>query len=201
MLNCDHKCCRDCVSKHFTIIIKDRNISEATCPFCLEPKTLADDDDLAANYFAKLDVLLKPLIEQEVHDLFQRKLRDRTLMKDPNFKWCYKCSSGFIADPKNKKLVCPDCRAMSCAKCLLPVNWGHLLAFTFILIFSFSLVGNHPWGLVLWRLCSLERSQWSWQPSQRSWKTLARAWYSVSQLQIPIRSYQRGLHAFHLHPM
>ena len=90
LLNCEHKCCRDCVSKHFTIIIKDRNISEATCPFCLEPKNLADDDDLAANYFAQLDVLLKPLIEQDVHDLFQRKLRDRTLMKDPNFKWCYK---------------------------------------------------------------------------------------------------------------
>ena len=90
LLNCEHKCCRDCVSKHFTIIIKDRNISEATCPFCLEPKKLAEDDDLAANYFAKLDVLLKPLIEQDVHDLFQRKLRDRTLMKDPNFKWCYK---------------------------------------------------------------------------------------------------------------
>ena len=32
------------------------------------------------------------------------------------------CSSGFIADPRNKKLVCPDCRAMSCAKCLLPVS-------------------------------------------------------------------------------
>lgn len=96
LLNCEHKCCRDCVSKHFTIIIKDRNISEATCPFCLEPKKLADDDDLAANYFAKLDVLLKPLIEQDVHDLFQRKLRDRTLMKDPNFKWCYKVIFFFV---------------------------------------------------------------------------------------------------------
>ena len=34
--------------------------------------------------------MLKSLIDQDVHDLFQRKLRDRTLMKDPNFKWCYK---------------------------------------------------------------------------------------------------------------
>ena len=63
LLNCDHKCCKDCTSKHFTIIIKDKNISEATCPFCLEPKNLAEDDDKAANYFAKLDVLLKPLID------------------------------------------------------------------------------------------------------------------------------------------
>ena len=64
------------------------------CPFCHEPAGLADpdDDDLATAYFAKLDILLKSLIEQDVHDLFQRKLRDRTLMKDPNFKWCYKVS-------------------------------------------------------------------------------------------------------------
>ena len=58
----------------------------------MEPKGLADDDDLAANYFAKLDVILKPIVDQDVHDLFQRKIRDRTLMKDPNFKWCYKVS-------------------------------------------------------------------------------------------------------------
>ena len=58
----------------------------------MEPKGLADDDDLASNYFAKLDVILKPIVDQDVHDLFQRKIRDRTLMKDPNFKWCYKVS-------------------------------------------------------------------------------------------------------------
>ena len=56
--NCQHSCCQDCAGKHFTIIIKDRGISEATCPFCMEPKGLADDDDLAADYFAKLDVLI-----------------------------------------------------------------------------------------------------------------------------------------------
>ena len=96
MSNCEHSCCKDCATKHFTILIKDKNISEATCPFCQEPTGLADDDDLAANYFSKLDVLLKPLVEQDVHDLFQRKLRDRTLMKDPNFKWCYKVSGSKI---------------------------------------------------------------------------------------------------------
>ena len=58
----------------------------------MEPKGLPDDGDLAANYFAKLDVIIKPIVDQDVHDLFQRKIRDRTLMKDPNFKWCYKVS-------------------------------------------------------------------------------------------------------------
>jgi hypothetical protein len=28
----------------------------------------------------------------------------------------FQCPFGFLSDPKNKKLVCPDCRAMSCAK-------------------------------------------------------------------------------------
>ena len=37
----------------------------------MEPKGLADDDDLAANYFAKLDVIIKPIVDQDVHDLFQ----------------------------------------------------------------------------------------------------------------------------------
>ena len=35
------------------------------------------------------------------------------------------CPFGFLADPKNKKLVCPDCRAMSCAKCLEPWEPQH----------------------------------------------------------------------------
>jgi hypothetical protein len=33
---------------------------------------------------------IQDILEKDTHDLFQRKLRDRTLMKDPNFKWCYK---------------------------------------------------------------------------------------------------------------
>ena len=98
-------------------------------PFCQEPKLGGGeegaDEEEASAYFARLDAMLKPILDPETHDLFQRKLRDRTLMKDPNFKWCYKCEGGFIADPKNKKLVCPDCRAMSCAKCLVPWEPQH----------------------------------------------------------------------------
>ena len=87
MLSCEHRCCRDCASKHFTITITDRSITEAVCPFCQKPENLGEDDELAADYFSKMDILLKSLIDEPTHDLFQRKLRDRTLMKDPNFKW------------------------------------------------------------------------------------------------------------------
>ena len=71
-------------------MVTDQNISQAVCPFCREPKNLAEDDDLALDYYAKLDQILKDILDKDTHDLFQRKLRDRTLMKDPNFKWCYK---------------------------------------------------------------------------------------------------------------
>ena len=79
-----------------------------------------------------------------MHDLFQRKIRDRTLMKDPNFRWCNKvsernmlllkhrtkspdsqCSSGFIANIANKRQVCPDCRHITCTKCQLQWEEAH----------------------------------------------------------------------------
>ena len=171
MLSCEHRCCRDCASKHFTITITDRSITEAVCPFCQKPENLGEDDELAADYFSKMDILLKSLIDEPTHDLFQRKLRDRTLMKDPNFKWCYKCSSGFIADPKNKKLVCPDCRSISCAKCLKPVSiillfdrrtysWKCSLDIhpNQTLFFCLS-VGIAAWRSIMWEFRGLERSK------------------------------------------
>ena len=98
MVGCDHKCCAECATNYFQVVIKDKSITQATCPFCEEPKYLNDParEDDASDYFAKLDVLLKRLLDKDTHDLFQRKLRDRTLMKDPNFKWCYKVCRTFV---------------------------------------------------------------------------------------------------------
>ncbi|KAL3282322.1 hypothetical protein HHI36_005509 [Cryptolaemus montrouzieri] len=76
---------------------------------------LAEDD--LSDYFSNLDILLKGILDIQVHELFQQKLRDRTLMQDPNFKWCAQCSSGFFANPRQKRLVCPDCKAITCAGC------------------------------------------------------------------------------------
>lgn len=56
-------------------------------------------------------------MDPEVHELFQRKLRDRSLLRDPNFKWCVQCSSGFFARPKQKRLICPDCGSVTCSQC------------------------------------------------------------------------------------
>ena len=46
MPNCDHKCCSDCATNFFTIVVTDQNISQAVCPFCREPSNLANDDEV-----------------------------------------------------------------------------------------------------------------------------------------------------------
>ncbi|XP_023225612.1 uncharacterized protein LOC111626457 isoform X2 [Centruroides sculpturatus] len=115
MIHCIHRACRDCLRTYFTIQIRDRNIRELMCPYCNEPDL--DNEDIAMDYFNHLDIMLKKLIDPDIHELFQQKLRDRVLMKDPNFHWCSQCSSGFITVPDLTKLVCPDCKAVTCAQC------------------------------------------------------------------------------------
>ena len=111
MTHCEHSCCKDCAKNFFTIVITDQNISQAVCPFCREPANLADDDEVALDYYAKLDQILKDILDKDTHDLFQRKLRDRTLMKDPNFKWCYKVENIIqVVQKKSKTIrICVDC--------------------------------------------------------------------------------------------
>lgn len=123
LLNCVHRACKECLKAYFTIQIRDRNIMELLCPFCNEPDL--SDEDVELNYFNNIDILLKGLVDNEVYDLFQQKLRDRALMKDPNFRWCSQCSSGFITYPNQVRLVCPDCKAVTCASCRKPWQKQH----------------------------------------------------------------------------
>lgn len=46
------------------------------------------NEDVILEYFSNLDILLKNILQSDVHDLFQRKIRDRALLRDPHFKWC-----------------------------------------------------------------------------------------------------------------
>ncbi|XP_035722280.1 E3 ubiquitin-protein ligase lubel-like isoform X1 [Vespa mandarinia] len=125
LLKCTHRCCNECVKNYFTIQISDRNIIDAVCPFCKEPNLRDANEDDVLEYFSNLDIQLKSLLDPPIHELFQRKLRDRTLMQDPNFKWCIQCSSGFYADPEHKRLICPDCRSITCAFCRKPWEKQH----------------------------------------------------------------------------
>ncbi|XP_014222174.1 uncharacterized protein LOC106649329 [Trichogramma pretiosum] len=126
MLRCEHRCCVGCAKNYFTVQISDRSIADAVCPFCKQPDLVdAADEDAVLEYFSHLDIQLKSLLDPPVHELFQRKLRDRTLMQDPNFKWCVQCSSGFYADPTHKRLICPDCKSVTCASCRKPWEKQH----------------------------------------------------------------------------
>lgn len=88
MFKCTHHCCKDCAKNYFTIQVTEKIITDVVCPFCKEPDlTDANEDDIL-EYFSILDIQLKSFLDPPIHELFQRKLRDRTLMQDPNFKWC-----------------------------------------------------------------------------------------------------------------
>lgn len=109
MLHCTHRCCRDCAKTYFVTQIRDRSIMDAVCPFCSAPSNLASDDEVALDYFTHLDILLKGIVPEEIHELFQRKLRDFTLAKDPNFKWCNKvrATAGHPAVRSNSIILLP----------------------------------------------------------------------------------------------
>ncbi|XP_026727020.1 uncharacterized protein LOC113493300 isoform X2 [Trichoplusia ni] len=125
MLRCTHRCCRECAHLYFTVQITERSIADCVCPYCKLPELESLPEDAWLEYFAHLDILLKTLLEVEVHELFQRKLRDRTLARDPNFRWCMECSSGFFVHPKQKRIRCPECRSISCASCRKPWTANH----------------------------------------------------------------------------
>ncbi|XP_020810117.1 uncharacterized protein LOC110185544 isoform X6 [Drosophila serrata] len=127
MLKCTHKCCKQCAKGYFTVQITDRSINDCSCPFCKLPELSneAQHEDEHLEYFSNLDIFLKSILDVDVHELFQRKLRDRTLLQDPNFKWCIQCSSGFFARPKQKRLICPDCGSVTCAQCRKPWERQH----------------------------------------------------------------------------
>ncbi|XP_037912727.1 E3 ubiquitin-protein ligase lubel isoform X2 [Hermetia illucens] len=127
MLKCTHQCCKECAKNYFTIQITDRSITDCNCPFCKTPELHDPDinEDDILEYFSNLDIFLKNIVDEEVHELFQRKIRDRTLMQDPTFKWCVQCSSGFFARPKQKRLICPDCGSVTCAQCRKPWEKQH----------------------------------------------------------------------------
>ncbi|XP_015035497.2 uncharacterized protein LUBEL isoform X2 [Drosophila pseudoobscura] len=127
MLKCTHKCCKQCAKSYFTVQITDRSINDCSCPFCKLPELSNEQqhEDEHLEYFSNLDIFLKSILDTDVHELFQRKLRDRTLLQDPNFKWCIQCSSGFFARPKQKRLICPDCGSVTCAQCRKPWERQH----------------------------------------------------------------------------
>lgn len=76
MLRCTHRCCRECAYHYFTVQITERSIADCVCPYCKAPDLENLPEDAWLEYFAHLDILLKTLLENQVHELFQRKVNN-----------------------------------------------------------------------------------------------------------------------------
>ncbi|KFB37641.1 AGAP007788-PA-like protein [Anopheles sinensis] len=127
MLKCAHICCAECAKEYFTRQITNRSITNCVCPCCKEPNLNGSNvtEEGRLEYFYNLEILLKNVVDEEVHSAFQRKVRDRTLINDPNFRRCTGCAGGFITSPKDCKITCPDCGSTTCASCLKPWESQH----------------------------------------------------------------------------
>ncbi|CAB4043182.1 E3 ubiquitin- ligase RNF31-like, partial [Paramuricea clavata] len=118
-LSCRDKICKDCLALYLTIRIKEMHIHQIVCPVCSLPDLR--DEVAAAVYFNNLSIMMRGLVDPETHDLFEKKLRDRALRKEANFRWCAHCSYGFINDfPNVNKMQCPDCQNFTCFGCKKP---------------------------------------------------------------------------------
>lgn len=69
MLNCTHRCCRNCAKEYYTLKLKERNIMEAVCPFCNEPNL--NDDDVATDYFNNLDIMVRNVTKNGIEQNFE----------------------------------------------------------------------------------------------------------------------------------
>lgn len=125
MLSCEHSACIDCMRQYLTLQIRERQSVVIPCPFCKEPEISPNDEDKICDYLSLMDQLIRTLLPEEIHSLFQRKIRDRALAKDPSFRWCPNCSSGFIAaNMCASTVMCPDCKKVLCIHCNKIVSYS-----------------------------------------------------------------------------
>ncbi|KAL3860237.1 hypothetical protein ACJMK2_010391 [Sinanodonta woodiana] len=113
---CNCNLCRDCLKQNFEVGIRERHVRNWTCPLCSQPDL---ENETAANYFEFLQLMLRNLVDQEVMELYDTKLRDWHLMKSENFRWCAHCANGFIWEAGEGRLdmVCQYCNKKTCFLC------------------------------------------------------------------------------------
>uniref|UniRef100_UPI00398E3CF7 E3 ubiquitin-protein ligase RNF31-like n=1 Tax=Pristiophorus japonicus TaxID=55135 RepID=UPI00398E3CF7 len=121
--SCECTICRDCFKDYFTFTVREKHIKKLVCPGCAKPDI--DDEGQLLSYFSTLDVQLRDCLDVDVYNLFHKKLTERTLMKDPNFKWCTHCSNGFIYDGNQSRVTCPQCKGSFCVECKRPWEQQH----------------------------------------------------------------------------
>ncbi|XP_053402115.1 uncharacterized protein LOC123548578 isoform X2 [Mercenaria mercenaria] len=117
---CSCKLCQSCVKQYFEVAIREKYVRNWCCPLCEAPGL--EDEARATSYFEFLSLILQNLVSKEVMELYEVKLRDWHLQKDPNFRWCAHCASGFIWDrPDVLGMACPSCHQKTCFMC--KIKW------------------------------------------------------------------------------
>uniref|UniRef100_W5N311 Si:dkey-181m9.8 n=1 Tax=Lepisosteus oculatus TaxID=7918 RepID=W5N311_LEPOC len=121
MTYCSCAICEGCFKAYFSSVIKEKSIVNVVCPICNMPNVNGSGctEDMM-DYFNLLDIQIRHYLEPEIHELFQRKLRDRTLQEMPNFRWCAHCSFGLLHEADRLRMDCPSCGKSTCYQCKSP---------------------------------------------------------------------------------
>ncbi|XP_008302095.1 E3 ubiquitin-protein ligase RNF31 isoform X2 [Stegastes partitus] len=121
MTHCSCFLCQSCFKLFFLAAIKERSVDQLVCPQCGRPEVRGPGGlEESMDYFSLLDTQIRHFLPPEIHELFQRKLRDRALQEMPNFCWCAHCSFGMLHEADRLRMDCPSCKKSTCSKCRSP---------------------------------------------------------------------------------
>ncbi|XP_051552986.1 uncharacterized protein si:dkey-181m9.8 [Myxocyprinus asiaticus] len=120
MTHCSCSFCESCFKKYFSSVIKEKSIVHAVCPLCNLPDVRGGRREESMEYFSLLDTQIRYYLDPQIHELFQRKLRDQALQEMPNFRWCAHCSFGLLHEADRLRMDCPSCEKSTCFQCKKP---------------------------------------------------------------------------------
>ncbi|KAI3374714.1 hypothetical protein L3Q82_021028, partial [Scortum barcoo] len=126
MTHCSCFLCQTCFKTFFSSAIKEKNIDQLVCPQCGRPEVRGQGGmEESMDYFNLLDTQIRHFLPSQIHELFQRKLRDRALQEMPNFRWCAHCSFGMLHEADRLRMDCPSCKKSTCCRCRSPWSPQH----------------------------------------------------------------------------
>ncbi|XP_030016247.1 E3 ubiquitin-protein ligase RNF31-like isoform X1 [Sphaeramia orbicularis] len=126
MTHCSCFLCQTCFKTFFSVAIKEKSIDQLVCPQCGRPRIQGHGGmEEAMDYFNLLDTQIRHFLPPQLHELFQRKLRDRALQEMTNFCWCAHCSFGMLHEVDRLRMDCPSCKKSTCSQCRSPWSIHH----------------------------------------------------------------------------
>ncbi|XP_068605071.1 E3 ubiquitin-protein ligase RNF31 [Brachionichthys hirsutus] len=126
MTHCSCFLCQTCFKTFFSSAIKEKSVNQLVCPQCGKPEIKGHGElEESVDYFNLLDTQIRHFLPSQIHELFQRKLRDRALQEMPNFRWCAHCSFGMLHEADRLRMDCPSCKKSTCCQCRSPWSPQH----------------------------------------------------------------------------